>query len=118
MGAPASVMTAAGQPTGAPPGSPTEVFGRLAADVQRPWVAMRTNSQLLTYLAQRGHDPEIVSVSAMSELQPSTHSSSPLPVSAAGSQRRRHRNHRELFDVCLRGEERPSPASPGPRESS
>lgn len=82
----------------------SEVFGRLAAGGRQPWVATRTDSQLLTYLAHRGGDPTVAvppsiqSCGLPPELRQST-------VSSASSRpEHRHRNHRELFDRCLRRE--------------
>lgn len=73
-----------------------EVFSRLALGVHKPWVATRTDSQLLTYLAQRGGEPQIASPSSPSEMQSS------MQFSAQSSRRRRHQHHRDLFDSCLR----------------
>lgn len=69
-----------------------EVFNRLAGNERRPWVASKTDSQLLTYLARRSRDPQIATPDSSRELSsPSTSTRLKL----------RHRSHRELFDTCL-----------------
>eukprot|EP00928_Gymnodinium_smaydae_P045531 TRINITY_DN30347_c0_g2_i1.p1 TRINITY_DN30347_c0_g2~~TRINITY_DN30347_c0_g2_i1.p1 ORF type:complete len:338 (-),score=31.09 TRINITY_DN30347_c0_g2_i1:225-1238(-) len=96
--------------------SPAErdaAFSRLSMD-ERPWVASKTDAQLLQYLSKRSGDDGICSTDISTTIggSPSTslHFSScmsPMP-SIRSSKQPRYKTHRELFDTCL---ERPGSRS-------
>eukprot|EP00927_Polykrikos_kofoidii_P085122 TRINITY_DN9166_c0_g1_i2.p1 TRINITY_DN9166_c0_g1~~TRINITY_DN9166_c0_g1_i2.p1 ORF type:complete len:351 (-),score=29.20 TRINITY_DN9166_c0_g1_i2:257-1309(-) len=69
-----------------------EVFSRLASH-ERPWVAMKTDTQLLTYLARRSRDPQID--------RPDGQKGRRTPFESQNRGKLRHNNHKELFDECL-----------------
>eukprot|EP00930_Biecheleria_cincta_P047606 TRINITY_DN33033_c0_g1_i1.p1 TRINITY_DN33033_c0_g1~~TRINITY_DN33033_c0_g1_i1.p1 ORF type:complete len:370 (+),score=65.39 TRINITY_DN33033_c0_g1_i1:50-1159(+) len=95
-----------------------EVFARLqkVPGERQPWAATKTNSELLTYLAQRSNDPELAK---MPEAAATLKASAALPgsrvsqLSPQSSTRRsrKHDTHTELFDSCLR-HDHPRPPSP------
>lgn len=108
------------RPVSQPARSPddvSKVFGRLYI-AHKPWVAGRTDSQLLQYLAWRGGTPEMASPPSSRSAPPTATFSDAMGSSFSGpsflsstsrSHRRQYRSHRELFDNCLRRDASPSP---------
>lgn len=87
---------------------PIEISDRLYNFVQKPWMFDKTNTELLTYLAQRTRDPEIANV--RSECESPSHTvvfGSSMQSISTGSNSpsarspRKHTHHKELFDECL-----------------
>lgn len=93
------------------PGSDSDVFIRLTRGVPQPWVASRTDSELLSYLAERTRGPK---VAALPPIKASSLSCASSASSLSSNPRNRQfRNHHELFDECLsRGQQSRTLSSP------
>eukprot|EP00933_Yihiella_yeosuensis_P066505 TRINITY_DN707_c5_g1_i1.p1 TRINITY_DN707_c5_g1~~TRINITY_DN707_c5_g1_i1.p1 ORF type:complete len:382 (+),score=49.09 TRINITY_DN707_c5_g1_i1:122-1267(+) len=81
----------------------SEMFTRLAAGGPQPWVATQSDTDLLTYLAQRGKDPSLIRPGTSSTDGGNSLWSSPSPS------RRKHETRQDLFDSCLRQDQLRSP---------
>lgn len=115
-----AATTAAESPgAGSPrPGTPGDVFNRLTRSVRQPWVASRTDAQLLSYLAERGRDPQVAQgLSGRSISSPSPSSFASSSMSSSTRRRRRYQNHHELFDDCLSRASTASRVVPAPTPS-